>query len=80
MKEIESIIKSLEPKNTCGYDEISTKVLKMSSAFITLPLNHICNTSLLSGAFPQRLKNSIVKVLFKNVIERLFPTIDHYPY
>jgi hypothetical protein len=26
-KGIESIIKSLQPKNTCGYDEISTKLL-----------------------------------------------------
>jgi hypothetical protein len=38
MKETESIIKSLKPKNTCEYDEISTKLLKMSSAFITSPL------------------------------------------
>jgi hypothetical protein len=30
-KEIESIIKSLKPKYTCGYDEISTKLLKISS-------------------------------------------------
>jgi hypothetical protein len=40
-KEIESIIKSLKPKNTCGYEEISTKLLKINSAYITSPLNHI---------------------------------------
>jgi hypothetical protein len=50
-KEIESIIKSVKPKKTCGYDEISTKLLKISSAYITSTLNHICNTSLLSGTF-----------------------------
>jgi hypothetical protein len=37
-QEIESIIKSLKPKNTCEYDEISTKLLKISSAYINSPL------------------------------------------
>jgi hypothetical protein len=60
-KNIESIIKSLKPKNTCGYDEMSTKFLKINSVYITSPLNHLCNTSLLSGVFPQCLKYSIVK-------------------
>jgi hypothetical protein len=35
-KEIASIIKSLKPKNACGYDAISIKLLKISSAYITL--------------------------------------------
>jgi hypothetical protein len=35
IKEIESIIISLKPKNTCGYNEVLTKLLKISSAFIT---------------------------------------------
>jgi hypothetical protein len=48
-KETENILKSLKPKNTCGYDEISTKLLKISSAHITSPLNHICNTSFYQG-------------------------------
>jgi hypothetical protein len=64
-KEIENIIKSLKSKNTCGYDEISTKLLKISSAYITSLLNRICNTSFLSGTFPQRFKYSTVKPLFK---------------
>jgi hypothetical protein len=64
-EEILSIIKSFKPRNIRGYDEISTKLLKTSSAHITSSLNHICNTSLLLGAFPQPLKYSIVKLLFK---------------
>jgi hypothetical protein len=40
-----------------------TQLLKISSAYITSLLNHI--TSLLSGAFPQCLKYSIAKSLFK---------------
>jgi hypothetical protein len=63
-KKIENIIKSLKSKNSCGYDEISVKILKMSSPFITAPLNYICNRSVLSGSFPTCLKYSVVKSLF----------------
>jgi hypothetical protein len=38
-----------------------------SCADITSPLNRICNTSLLSGAFPQCLKYSIVNRYLKKV-------------
>jgi hypothetical protein len=44
-KEIERIIKSL--RNSHVYDEISTKILKVSA-----PLNYICNESVISGTFP----------------------------
>ena len=42
-KEIENIIKSLKPKNSSGYDGISTKLIKISSSCISSPLTHICN-------------------------------------
>jgi Notch-like protein len=64
-KEMENIIKSLKPKNSHGYDEISTNLLKTSSVYIRSPLNHICNKSLSSGVFPQRLKYAVVKPLYK---------------
>jgi hypothetical protein len=64
-KETENIIKSLKSKNSCGYDEISVKILKVSSPIITAPLNYICNRSILSGSFPTRLQYSVVKPLFK---------------
>jgi hypothetical protein len=64
-KKIENIIKSLKPKNTGGYDEISTKLLTISSAYISSPLNHICNSAFLSGTFPQNLQHSVVELLFK---------------
>jgi hypothetical protein len=64
-KEIENIIKSLKSKNSCGYDKISVKILKVNSPFITAPLNYICNRSILSGSFPTCLKYSVVKPLFK---------------
>jgi len=64
-KEIENLIKSLKPKNSSGYDGIFTKLIQISSPFISSPLAHICNKSLSSGIFPEHLKYAIVKPLFK---------------
>jgi hypothetical protein len=57
-------IKTLKPKNSFGYDGISTKLLKINSSIISSPLTHICNKSLYSGIFPDRLKYAVVKPLF----------------
>jgi hypothetical protein len=35
--EIEKIMKSLKSEDACGYDEISSKLLKISSPFISHP-------------------------------------------
>ena len=64
-KEIKNIIKSLKPKNSSGYDGISTKLIKICSPFISSPLAHICNKSLSSRIFPDCLIYAIVKPLFK---------------
>jgi hypothetical protein len=64
-KDIRNIIKSLNTKNSHGYEEISTKLLKLSSPFILSPLTHICNKSLALGIFPDHLKYSEIKPLFK---------------
>jgi hypothetical protein len=64
-KEISAIIKSIKTKNTYGYDEVSTKMLKIISNYITSPLTYICNKIILSGSFPDRLKYSIVRPIYK---------------
>jgi hypothetical protein len=64
-QEMENIIKSLKPKNSYGYDEIFTEVLRMSSPFVISPLTRICDRSLSQGIFPDRLKYSEIKPLFK---------------
>lgn len=64
-REIEKIIKSLKTKNSYGYDEVSTRILKISAPYISAPLNYICNKSIRSGIFPSRLKYSMVKPIFK---------------
>jgi hypothetical protein len=44
---------------------ISTKVLKLSANYTCSPLTYICNKSILSGVFPDRLKFSVVKPIHK---------------
>ena len=63
--ETENIIKTLKPKNSCRYDEISNKLLKISTPFISSPLNYICNKVTTKGVFPDRLKYSVIKPLHK---------------
>jgi len=67
--EIEIIIHSFPWKNSCGYDEISVKILKINAHFISSPLCHIINISLNLGVFPTRLKYSIITPLHKKVIK-----------
>jgi Notch-like protein len=63
---MKQIIKSLKTNNSYGYYEISSKILKISSAFITSPLNYICNKILFWGVLPDRLKYTAIKPLHKN--------------
>jgi len=65
-KEIEQIIKSLKIKNSYGYDELTTKILKISFSFISSPINYICNKMLFWGVFHDRLKYTIIKPIHKN--------------
>jgi len=63
--EIETIIKTLKSKNSYGYDEFSTELLKITAPFISSPLNYICNKVITKGIFPDRLNYSIIKSLYK---------------
>ena len=64
-KEIENVVRSLRTKESHGYDEIPTKVIKQSISFISSPLTYICKLMLSSGVFPTRLKFAQVKPLYK---------------
>jgi Notch-like protein len=48
-----------------GCDEVPTKLLKLCSHIIRSPLNYICNRTLFTGVFPDRLKYAIIRILFK---------------
>jgi len=53
-------------KDSHGYDEILTRILKMSAPYILSPLTHIVNKILSMGIFPDRLKFAEVKPLYKD--------------
>ena len=55
----------MKPKNSHGYDEVSVRILKMSAPFILSPVIYIFNIMLSKGIFPDRLKYSVVKPLYK---------------
>ena len=63
--EIEKIINFFPWKNSCSYDEVSIKLLKISAPFISSPLCCIINKSLSTGVIPTRLKYSIVSPVHK---------------
>ena len=56
--EVDQIINSLKCKDLCGYDEVSTRILKNSAPYISSPLMYIFNKILSTGIFPDRLKFS----------------------
>ena len=69
-KEIENIIKSVKAKESYSYDGITTKILKISTRFISSPLSYIFNKPMLSGIFPTRLKYATIKPILKNEDEK----------
>jgi hypothetical protein len=79
--ETEKIIRSLKSKNSQGYDEISSRILKVSTPYTLSPLTYIFNKILQTGTFPDRLKSSEVKYLYKtkSVIISLSHCFRHFP-
>jgi len=65
-KEINKIINSLKNKNSSGYDEITTKIIKISKTFIISPIINICNKMLARDIYPERLTFSLIKPIYKS--------------
>ncbi|PNF21344.1 hypothetical protein B7P43_G18383 [Cryptotermes secundus] len=63
--EVLSTIFSLKNKTSSGYDGLSNKIIKLCGAQIVKPLTHICNPSLTTGIYPDRLKYSNIIPCFK---------------
>lgn len=59
------IINDLKNTNSTGYDNINTKTVKHVSHIIASPLSHIINLCISEGVFPEKLKTTIIKPLFK---------------
>ena len=62
---IEKIINNMLPKQSCGYDNISLKLLKLLKLELIKPLTIIINQILNTGYFPENLKIGKVKPLLK---------------
>ena len=63
--EITNLIKSLPPKTSSGYDNISNKLLKKLAPVLADPLSIIFNKSLIEGTFPEKMKLADIVSLFK---------------
>jgi hypothetical protein len=63
--EIINIISKFKSKNSSGYDGVSNKIIKLCKQQISEPLAYIINKSLTMGIYPERLKYSVVKPVFK---------------
>jgi len=63
--EINKIIHSLKCNDSYGYDEIISRILKISAPYVLSPLTYIFNKVLSTGIFPERLKFSEVTPLLK---------------
>ena len=64
--EITDLITDLIPKNSCGYDNLSNKLLKKLLPALVGPLTIIFNRSLIEGVFPEAMKKADVVPLFKS--------------
>jgi hypothetical protein len=63
--EVVDIINCLKPKDSAGYDGISTKILKHYAHLISKPLTFIFNSSLMSGICPERCKLAVIRPIYK---------------
>ena len=63
--DIFKIISGLNNTNSVGYDGICTKILKAVAGEICSPLSYIINLCISEGIFPDALKKSVIKPLFK---------------
>lgn len=64
-EEVTRIILELK-ESSCGYDEISARVIKDTYHIYLIPLVHLINLSLSQGVFPSELKTARVIPLYKS--------------
>jgi hypothetical protein len=60
-KAVYVINKSLKWKNSCGYDKVPSKIVRLSMLFISSPFIHTCNRMIFTGTFLKRLNSPIFK-------------------
>ena len=65
-EEVSQIINNFKNKTSQDVNGISMKLVKELKEYLIEPLTHICNKSLLSGVFPNKMKTAKVLPLFKS--------------
>ena len=68
--EIIKVCSHLDSNKSCGFDDISQRVVKQCIYYFVEPLNFIFNLSITSGIVPQKFKIAKVIPLFKKHDER----------
>ena len=63
--EIETEITNMKQNKSPGYDNISSKIIKLTAKNISESLTHILNTTFLTGIIPDKLKIALVTPIFK---------------
>ena len=69
---VKKTINNLPTKNSCGYDDISSKLLKVIATVIIKPLTLLINQVLNTGIFPDKLKIAKVIPIYKKGDPQLF--------
>jgi len=64
-EQVSEVIDGLAPKNSCGVDRFSTKLLRRLKPVISEMLWLVINQSLNTGIFPDQLKVAIVTPTYK---------------
>lgn len=64
--EVKTTIKQLQNTNSSGDDKVSVKVLKYVANEIVEPLTHVINLIIGTGDFPEALKISEIRPIFKS--------------
>ena len=64
-EEVSKVIKKLKTKAAKGLDDISVQALKACHDQLLAPLTYIINSSIVSGTFPKKLKESRISPLYK---------------
>lgn len=64
-EEVYSTISAIKGGTGPGWDGISSDLIKKLAIFLTSPLTHMINLSLIQGKFPDALKVAIVRPLYK---------------
>ena len=59
-------LKKNKSKNSCGHDDISSKLMKETIHLISSPLSHIFNQSFVKGIVPLQMKIAKIIPIFKN--------------